>query len=251
MNVDRLFEEQLVYRGLTFSVDAESGRYAIEVNGSQMLVSLENLKRDMERDGAVERVSRFVDSIVASSDISERARSPDQLYWCLEQNDYVEKADFRVPVSDRVDRVLVHLSSDSRLVTWVTDDLLRSLDISDVDAGVKAFANLARALTESTLESRDIDGVQLGFFTTSLPFKASLILAPNLRDCVGQALGWPLMAVVPDRDFLYLWAARHKEFVGRVGGVVVREFAKASYPISTEIYEISDAGIRAIGTFPT
>jgi hypothetical protein len=116
---------------------------------------------------------------------------------------------------------------------------------------VKAFANLARALTESTLESQDIDGVQLGFFTTSPPFKASLILAPNLRDCVGPALGWPLMAVVPERDFLYLWAARHTDFVGRVGGVVVREFAKASYPISTEIYEISDAGIRAIGAFPT
>jgi hypothetical protein len=47
----------------------------------------------------------------------------------------------------------------------VTDDLLRSLEISEADAGVKAFANLARALTESTLESRDIDGVQLGFFT--------------------------------------------------------------------------------------
>ena len=165
MNVDRLFEEQLVNRGLTFSVDAESGRYAIEVNGSQMLVSLENLKRDMERDGEVERVARFVDSIVASSDITERASSADQLYWCLEPNEYVEKADFRVPVSDRVDRVLVHLSSDSRLVTWVTDDLLRSLEISEADAGVKAFANLARALTESTLESRDIDGVQLGFFT--------------------------------------------------------------------------------------
>jgi uncharacterized protein YtpQ (UPF0354 family) len=251
MNVDRLFEEQLVNRGLTFSVDAESGRYAVEVKGSQMLVSLENLKRDVERDGAVERVARFVDSIVATSEISERARSADQIYWCLEPNDYVEKPDFRVPVSDRVDRVLVHLSLNSRLITWATDDLLRSLDISEADAGVKALANLARALTESTLESQDIDGVQLGFFTTSLPFKASLILAPNLRDCVGPALGWPLIAVVPDRDFLYLWAERHKEFVGRVGGVVVREFAKASYPISTEIYEISDAGIRAIGAFPT
>jgi hypothetical protein len=117
MNVDRLFEEQPVNRGLTFSVDAESGRYAVEVNGSQMLVSLENLKRDMERDGEVERVARFVDSIVASSDITERASSADQLYWCLEPNEYVEKADFRAPVRDRVDRVLVHLSSGSRLVT--------------------------------------------------------------------------------------------------------------------------------------
>ena len=154
-------------------------------------------------------------------------------------------------MSDRADRVLVHLSSDGRLITWVTPDLLQSLDISEADADPLAFANLSRALTEATLVCQEIDGVQLGFLTTSLPFKASLILAPNLRQVVGAALGWPLTAVVPDRDFLYLWAARHKDFVGRVGGVVVREFAQASYPISTEVYEITDTRIRAIGAFPT
>ncbi len=98
--------------------------------------------------------------------------------------------------------------------------------------------------------AKDIDGVQLGFIGTPLPFKASLILAPNLREVVGAVLGWPLMAVVPDRDFLYIWGARHTEFVQRVGGVVVREYSKASYPISTEVYEITDQKIRAIGEFP-
>jgi len=63
-------------------------------------------------------------------------------------------------------------------------------------------------------------------------------------------LGWPLMAVVPDRDFLFLWAARHTDFVKRVGSVVVREYSKASHPISTEVYEITDQKIRAIGEFP-
>ena len=63
----------------------------------------------------------------------------------------------------------------------------------------------------------EIDGVELGFIATWLPFKASLVLAPNLREIVGARLGWPLMAVVPDRDFLYLWAARHTNFVQRVG----------------------------------
>jgi hypothetical protein len=58
------------------------------------------------------------------------------------------------------------------------------------------------------------------------------------------------MAVAPDRDFLYLWAARHTDFVHRVGKGVVREYLKASYPLSTEVYEINDEGIRAVGAFP-
>jgi hypothetical protein len=186
---------------------------------------------------------------VASAGESEAALSADQLYWCLEPSDYEVRADYRVVMSDRVDRVLVHLSADGGLITWVTPAMLDSLCLSEADAGAIAFTNLGRALSEASVESQDIDGVQIGFLGTSLPFKASLILAPNLRDVIEAVLGWPLMAVVPDRNFLYLWAARHTAFVQRVGGVVVREYSQAPYPISTEVYEITDQTIRAIGEF--
>lgn len=251
MNVIALFEGELRQRGLLFSIDPESGRHAVEIGGGRMLVSLQNLQRDVAIDGDANRVSRFVDAIVASSRKSGDALSADQLYWCLEPSDYTEKAEFRVALSDCVDRVLVHLSSDYRLVTWVSPEMLRSLCMSESDAGDRAFANLARALIESKLESQNIDGVQLGYVSTSLPFKTSLMLAPNLREVVGSVLGWPMMAVAPDRDFLYVWAARHSDFVRRVGGVVVREYSQASYPISTEVYEIGEQGIRAVGAFPT
>jgi hypothetical protein len=85
---------------------------------------------------------------------------------------------------------------------------------------------------------------------TSIPFKSSLILAPNLKEVTGPALGWPLLAVTPDRDFLYLWDSRHTDFAGRVGAVVVREFTESSYPISPEVFEITDDGIKAVGEFP-
>lgn len=175
--------------------------------------------------------------------------SAEQLYWILEPNDYLEKAWFRVAISNRVDRVLVHLSSDGQLVSWVTPDLLQLLDLSDSEAEATAFKNLERALSEATLETRDVDGVALGFIATDLPFKAALILAPNLKKVIGAELGWPLLAVTPDRDFLYLWAARHSDFGGRLGHLVVREYSEAPYPVTTEIFELSDHGIRAIGAF--
>ena len=170
MNIRALFEDELQRRAISFTIDAESGRHVVEVGGGRMLVSLDNLQRDVVGDGDPGRVSRFVDSVVASSGVSEVALSTDQLYWCLEPSDYKERADFRVAISDRVDRVLVHLSPDGRLVTWVTPAMLRSLGLSESDAATRAFTNLGSALSKATVESKDIDSVQLGFVGTSLPF---------------------------------------------------------------------------------
>src|SRR3954463_885532 len=205
MSVRTLFEEELRRRGFPFSIDPESGRHAVEVGGGHMLVSLDNLQRDMAGGGGAGGGFRFVDAIVASAVSSGATPSADQLYWCLEPSDYKERAVYRIAMSDHVDRGLVHLSSDGRLVTWVTPAMLDSLGLSASDAGARAFTNLARALSEASVESKEIDGVRLGFVGSSLPFKASLILAPNVREVLGAVLGWPLLAVVPDRDFLYVW----------------------------------------------
>jgi hypothetical protein len=196
------------------------------------------------------RIHRFIDSVIASTSLTNEPFIADQLFWTLEPNDYREKADFREALSDRVDRVLVYLSTDNRLVTWATPDILRSIGIPELDARERASVNLARVLKEATIETREIDGVQLGFIGTKLPFKAALILAPNLQQVVESVLGWPLLAIIPDRDFLYLWSAQRRDFAPRVGPVVVREYSKASYPISTEVFEIDGQRIRVIGEFP-
>lgn len=213
------------------------------------MVSLDNLERAVAASADIGEIQWFVDSILSRQPALTDIVSPEALYWVLEPNDYADPAAFRVPVSKRVDRVLAYLSSDGKLVSWATRDLLRSLDLSDDEAEAIAFSNLARALTQATIETSQVDEVTLGMIGTPLPFKASFILAPNLKEIVGNTLGWDLLAVLPDRDFLYLWAARHEDFAGCLGEIVVREYTQAPYPISTEIFEISDQGVRAIGAF--
>ncbi len=248
MNARNLFEEELRQRNIPFSIDADSGRHALNIGGMHLLVSLHNLERDLAGDGDTGRVPRFVDSI--ASECGNAELSVDQLYWCLEPNDYEEKADFRSAVSDRVDRVLVHLDRTNRHITWVTPGMLEALGLTDAEAGTRAFDNLGRVLGESTVEFQDIDGVRLGYLGSFLPFKSALLLAPNLQEVAGSVLGWPLLAVAPSREFLYLLAARHTEFIPRIGGVVVQEYSTGSYPISTEVFEITEEAIRVIGEFP-
>jgi hypothetical protein len=64
-----------------------------------------------------------------------------------------------------------------------------------MEAAEFAFQNLARELTASKIEFQEIDGVRLGFVSPSILLKASLILAPNLRQEAEPILGWPLLAV--------------------------------------------------------
>ncbi len=248
--VKGLFEAELGRRGISFEIDSESGRYVIVKSDGRFLVSVDNLDREFARDGDESRIVGFIDTFAVPQPF-QVAWSRENLYWALEPNDYEELADFRHPVSDRVDRVLVHNSAETGTITWITPEILAGLGLTMDEASEQAFQNLSKALSEAKVESSDIDGVSLGMIGTKMPFKSALILAPNLREMLEPSLGWPLLAVVPDRDFLYFWDARHTDFARRVGEVVVREFTESPYPISPEVFEISDSGIEAIGEFPT
>ena len=78
-------------------------------------------------------------------------------------------------------------------------------------------------------------------------FKASVIFAPKLRAFVERALGWPVLAATPCREFIYLFPNTDFELVGRSAGVVLREYANSGYPVTTEVWRISSKGVEAIG----
>jgi hypothetical protein len=252
MKVRLLFEKELRARGLNFRIEPATDRYELSIGGGTMLVSLDNLTRDFERDGDIGRIARFVDAIEAAADEEETLQfSPAGLFWSLETNDLEEGPGFREPVSECLDRILIHQSADGKLLTWVTPDMLTEMSLTPEDASQLGFAHLADELLAAEVEYDEIDGVRLGYLSTQLAFKASLLLAPNLKAVVSPHLGWPLLAVCPDRDFLYLWSAEHQDFIGRVGGVVVEQFQESAYPLSTEVFRVDDDGLKAIGAFPT
>jgi len=250
MSVREPFERELTRRGISFEIDPDSGCHLVSIDQGQLRISLDNLERELAAGVDADRVARFVDAVLASARPGDNDYAAERLYWSLEPNDYQEKADYCVAVSESVDRVLVHLSEDGSAIAWVTPHILEVLGLSEAEAGQAAFANLAREVGAATLEAQQVDGAALGYVITQLPFKAALILAPNLRQLVEPQLGWPVLAVVPDRDFLYLWGATHQELTQRVGPVVVREYTRSPYAISTEVYRMDDDGVRAVGAFP-
>ena len=246
---EELVSTELTKRGRAFSIEEASGCYVIQHEQGTNTICLDNLRKELLLNGDVTRIQRFFDSIEASWKINDLPLDASKLFWSLEPNDYFEKPFIFDTLSGQVDQALVHFCDSVGLITFVTPEMLAKAELTQAQASAAALDNLDRVLKESTLECDDVAGTKLGMVSTKFPFKTALLLAPSLQAFVEPQLGWPVLAVAPDRNFLYLWSAEDRDFMTKVGTVVLNEYAKAPYPVSTEVFEIDDDGIGAIGAY--
>jgi hypothetical protein len=154
------------------------------------------------------------------------------------------------PVTDEIARVLVYVDPEESQIRWLTPADLQEWGIGMPEAKRAAAAGMSALLDQTQLKVMPMQSHSLGYMETGSPLKASLIFSPSFKAKVTPTLGWPVYAVVPARDFTYLIPKRDAELIEHIGSVVVEEYRKSGYPITTEVLEISDAGIKAIGKFP-
>lgn len=212
-------------------------------------MSLDNLSRELRGDHEdIARVAHFTDAVIASG--SPRAVAPERLFWALEPNNLAERAPYHFEVSPRVDRALSDYTGDASLLRWLTRRDLGEGALSDQEAFERAWANLDVAVRDARVHLESVEGASVVWLETDFPSKASLILASGLREIVSPYIGWPVLAVTPERGFVYLWGADRRELIPRFGPVVIREYRNASHPLTTEVFEIDDS-VTAIGAFPT
>jgi hypothetical protein len=215
------------------------------------LISLDNVARDFERDGDEGRIARFVDSVLevfAPLPPWEQART--SIYWSAEPA-HAEIGDtLREQVTETVFRTLVLTDLDEGSVKWLTPSCQKTWAVGLDELREAAATNLDRLLEGKRLEVATARGRKLGMIPVDSVFKASTIFAPRFKQFVSADLGWPVLVVIPCRDFIYVIAEQDQELLGAMGEVVQREFRGSGYPITTEVLRISDDGIKAIGSFP-
>jgi hypothetical protein len=246
----QLLEEELRRRGIEFAIGLD-GRYEIPAGEGKLLLSLDNVARDLERDGDPGRIVRFLDAALASFDpLPPWQEGRARIYWSAEPSSSDFGDTIREPVTETVARVLVLASEDEGKITWLTPKCAATWSIGFDELRAAALSNLDRLLQSTRLQVESARGRKLGMIPVDSVLKASTIFAPSFKSYVASELGWPVLAVLPCRDFIYVIAEADQELLGAMGDVVQREFRESGYPITTEVLRISDEGLEAIGRFP-
>jgi len=247
--VATLFLDELARRNIEVKLDDE-GNYILDGSGLSIKVSLENVSRDFERDRDPDRIAMFVDSITNLFVLPDWQEAKGRIGWQLEPSDHKFGDTLRDAVSDKVSLVLVYVDPSDTQIRWLTAADAERWNKTRADLMAAAQENMGRILRQTKIATAPIEEHQLGMLSNELvAFKAALLICPNLKEVVEPVLGWPLFAVMPCRDFVYLLNQKDQPLLGRVGQVVMREYQKSGYPISTEAFEITDQGIRAIGDY--
>jgi hypothetical protein len=243
-----LFESALRAKGVT--VVETDGDYEIARGGGVMTVNIENVCREYVRQGDAAIFDSFVAQLLSGAGSVEEPTWDElthRVYWTLESRSIDIGEAIAATVSRDVRRVLVWTDPEERQYTFITPTMLANWGIDADTASARADLNQRALLDGKTVEINTVDGATIGMIPVATSLKASAILAANLREFIGDAIAWPVYAVVPCRDFALIFSQQDEHLVEQVGAVVVREFNDSGYPISTEVFAIGDNGIRAIG----
>lgn len=249
-NVDNIFEKLLTEKGVSFK-KVGGGLYRVDNNSLVKTISLKNIEKNYLRDGNVEAVQRFVENILQPiAELPDTAELRKGLFVTIEPSEYEGiNETLNKKFSDKTVLVVAYYNERANQIRWLSASDLDRKKISIEKAWEEAYSNLEKIISTTAVNFTDIDGQKLGMIDTHEPYKASLILTKGLKNKVIKDIGWPIYAVTPARDFVYIFS-KQSGLVNRVGKVVIDEYKKSGYPISTEVWELSDNSQKAIGEFP-
>jgi hypothetical protein len=252
VDVRQQFTAEARAQGLEVRRSLPDGRVIVALGEREVTVSLENLSRDLSQGAGAPRLKEFVGTVrqtltSTASELPAWEEARSRLRFSLEPEDTELGDTVRRAFAGRAQRVLVYLSPDQRQIRFVTPADLKHWNVDQAAAEHIASASMDALLRRTALKTEDIQGSKLAYFDFASPFKAALITSPALKAALKPKLGWPLYAVVPCRDFAYVF--HDQALLERMGAVVLREHQQSSYPITTEVLELSDQGVRAIGDY--
>lgn len=245
------FKTQIEKEGMKIDSIDETELIYITKGDVTLEVSLDNVRRNYERDKDKTHISDLVKTLVDYSvDIPANWNdAKENIFISLYPSDYDFKDFVNTKVTDQINKIYLHSENDR--FTWISKADLKKWNITDSDLENQAQKNADRILAESKIKFDTIENRKLGMLESEYTnLKSAILFAPSMKERVKTDFSYPFYAVIPVRDFCYIFSEKDFEFFSqRIGPVVVDEFKQSGYPITTEILKFSDDGIKTVGIY--
>lgn len=239
-------------RGLTLQPTDDPGRFRVAGPAvSELLISPDNVFAEVKSDGDLSAIEQWVDGLLSGpGGLPPYLVAMSGLRVTLEPATTDFGPSLYSPLTPAIAEVLAWTDPEERRITWLSAASLDLWHASAADVEDAARANMDKLLEEARLVVEEVRGARLGMLQVDSVFKASLLRAPSLRSKVEPQLGWPVCAVAPCRDFLYLFSEADAErLIPMLAVVVTKEFETSGYPLSPEVLRVSDEGVLALGSY--
>jgi hypothetical protein len=243
-------DAELARRGLRTTDDGLLRGPALRVEVPRSLLVARVIQSAGE-DAPTEAIGAFIDRLVeraAGLPSWVVARSGVRLQF-MARSDELGDA-LHTPITPRAAAVLSYTDPEELLITQLTAGLLDGWHMPLQEVHDAAAANLDKLLADTEIVAEQSRAGKLGMLKTPSSFKASLLLAPSLRQRVEADFGWPVLAVAPCRDFAFVFSqAEQDALIPMLAAPVMSEYDLSAFPVTNEVLRISDDGVEALGAY--
>ncbi len=245
------FKSQIEKQGMKIDSVDETGLIYISQDELTLEISLDNVRRNYERDKDKSHISGLV-QILTSHSIElpiNWTEAKEEIYISLFPNDNDFNDCLHTKITDEFSKVYVHSGQDK--FTWITKEDLEKWKITETELDKQANNNADKLLEKTSITFDTIENRKLGLIEVEhATLKGALLFAPTMKDKVKKDFGFPFYAVIPVRDFCYIFSEKDFAFFSeRIGKIVLEEYKQSGYPITTEILKFTDKGVKAVGQY--
>lgn len=247
-----IFRRNLEKNGLFISAIEPDGLIRVRRGDTDLTVSLENVTRNYERDKDETVITDLVDTIITTdtTKFSPWEKVKDHVYVSLLPLSTLMGDPIYQPVTMVFGKVYV-VVGDNKLI-FIDYSELERWQITQEELAAQANKNADLLVEDALIEIGIVEGRKLGMVNHSFTsLKTALLFAPSFREKAEPEFGFPFYAVMPVRDFCYIFSEQDFEFfTARMGKVIVEEYKKSGYPLTTEVLKFDEDGVDAVGAYP-
>lgn len=250
--VFEIFRANLEKNGLSVSSVDPDGLIRVRHGETILAVSLENVTRNYERDKDETAITDLVQTILNTNTtkLAGWDEVRDHVYVSL----LPLKSLIGDPIYQPVTMVFgkVYVLAGNNKLTFIDYSELERWKITQDELAAQADKNADLLVEQASIESGLVEGRKLGMVQHPYAsLKTALLFAPSFRKKAEPGFGFPFYAVMPVRDFCYIFSEEDFEFfTSRIGKVIVEEYKKSRYPLTTEVLKFEEDGVDAVGEYP-
>lgn len=246
------FKSQIEKKGMRIDSVYATGLIYISQGELTFKIRLDNVRRNYERDKDESHISDLVQTLGSYSiELPENwADAKEFIYISLFPNDHDFQDVSHTRLTDEFSKVYVFSGQDK--LTWITKHDLEKWNITETELEIQANNNADKLLKTTTITVYTIENRKLGLIEVGhTTLKGAVLFAPTMKEKIKMDFGFPFYAVIPVRDFCYIFSEKDFQFLSsRIGKIVVDEYKQSGYPITTEILKFTDNGVEAVGKYP-
>lgn len=246
------FKSRIEDMGLVIDKVDDEGLIYIEQEEGEFKISLDNVRRSYEQEGNFYHLDSLINSI-HNYLFEEPIPSWDDAYLNVYQSLFPadnEWGDFiHEKVTDDFHKNYIYYKDGQYI--WINRSQLESWGIDEFVFKKQVAFNMNTLLDETTIEITETEeGLPIAYFECPIEgLKSALLFSTDVKKKLEPVIGWPVLCVLPVRDFCYIFSTENDILIEQLASVVLNEFQNAAYPVTTEILKISDEGTEAIGKY--